>query len=102
MGGYEQPKTPDDPCILQMISCPYSDEVGLSRDGQYKKPDTDALRAARTARKIAISRHACGAILTLIVTSRALLSTDGRTGMRWRVLQIQRDLDVSHLGFGDC
>ena len=37
MGGYAQPQTPDDPCALQMISCPYSEEVGVSRGDQYKE-----------------------------------------------------------------
>ena len=37
MGAMEQPQTPDDPCVLQMISCPYSDEVGVSRASQYKE-----------------------------------------------------------------
>lgn len=36
IGGYEYPKTPDDPCVIQMISCPYG-EVGAPRREQYKQ-----------------------------------------------------------------
>jgi len=36
MGGYEYTKTPDDPCVLQMISCPYG-EVGAPRLEQYRE-----------------------------------------------------------------
>ena len=35
MGGYEYTKTPDDPCVLQMISCPYG-KVGAPRREQYR------------------------------------------------------------------
>ncbi len=35
MGGYEYTKTPDDPCAIQMISCPYG-PVGASRQDQYR------------------------------------------------------------------
>jgi len=34
MGGYEYTKTPDDPCIIQMIHCPYGEE-GAPEDEQY-------------------------------------------------------------------
>jgi spermidine dehydrogenase len=34
MGGYEFTKTPDDPCVIQMISCPYGD-VGAPADEQF-------------------------------------------------------------------
>jgi len=36
MGGYEYTKTPDDPCVIQMISCPYG-EVGAPRLEQYRE-----------------------------------------------------------------
>lgn len=35
MGGYEYTKTPDDPCVIQMISCPYG-AVGEPRRDQYR------------------------------------------------------------------
>ena len=37
MGGYEYTKTPDDPCILQMISCPYGDTIGAPGLEQYRE-----------------------------------------------------------------
>ena len=39
MGGYEYTKTPDDPCVIQMISCPYGETVGA--------PKLDQIREAR-------------------------------------------------------
>lgn len=36
LGGYEYTKTPDDPCVLQMISCPYG-QVGAPRLEQYRE-----------------------------------------------------------------
>jgi spermidine dehydrogenase len=37
MGGYEYTKTPDDPCIIQMISCPYGETVGAPRLEQFRE-----------------------------------------------------------------
>ena len=36
IGGYEYTKTPDDPCVIQMISCPYG-TIGNSRREQFKE-----------------------------------------------------------------
>jgi spermidine dehydrogenase len=36
MGGYEYTKTPDDPCVVQMISCPYG-EMGAPVLEQYRE-----------------------------------------------------------------
>ncbi|NQY10496.1 MAG: NAD(P)/FAD-dependent oxidoreductase [Flavobacteriales bacterium] len=36
IGGYEYTKTPDDPCVIQMISCPYGTEGTPARD-QFKE-----------------------------------------------------------------
>ncbi len=36
MGGYEYTKSPDEPCVIQMISCPYG-QVGLPRLDQYRE-----------------------------------------------------------------
>jgi len=36
MGGYDYTKTPDSPCVLQMISCPYG-EFGAPRNEQYSQ-----------------------------------------------------------------
>jgi spermidine dehydrogenase len=37
MGGYEYTKTPDDPCAIQMISCPYGETVGAPAIEQYQE-----------------------------------------------------------------
>ena len=37
LGGYDYTQTPDDPCVIQMISCPYSEEIGKPRAEQYKE-----------------------------------------------------------------
>ena len=36
LGGYEYTKTPDDSCVIQMISCPYGTE-GLPREDQFRE-----------------------------------------------------------------
>jgi spermidine dehydrogenase len=36
MGGYEYTRTPDDPCVIQMISCPYG-KFGAPRDEQFRE-----------------------------------------------------------------
>ena len=36
MGGYEYTKTPDDPCVIQMISCPFG-TVGAPRVEQFRE-----------------------------------------------------------------
>ncbi len=37
MGGYEYSKSPSDPCVLQMISCPYGDTLGAPKLEQYRE-----------------------------------------------------------------
>lgn len=37
MGGYEYTKTLEDPCVIQMISCPYGETVGAPRLEQYRE-----------------------------------------------------------------
>ena len=37
MGGYEYTKTPDQPCVLQMISCPYGETYGAPEQEQYQQ-----------------------------------------------------------------
>ncbi len=37
MGGYEYTKTPDDPCIIQMIGCPYGQTVGAPQSEQFRE-----------------------------------------------------------------
>lgn len=37
LGGYEYTKTPDDPCVIQMISCPYGETVGAPALDQFRE-----------------------------------------------------------------
>ncbi len=37
LGGYEYSKTPDDPCVIQMIHCPYGETVGAPRLEQFRE-----------------------------------------------------------------
>ncbi len=37
IGGYEYTKTPDDPCIIQMISCQYGETVGAPKLEQFRE-----------------------------------------------------------------
>ena len=37
MGGYQFTESPDEPCVIQMISCPYSEVPGKPREEQYKE-----------------------------------------------------------------
>jgi spermidine dehydrogenase len=37
MGGYEFTRTPDDPCVIQMISCPYGETVGAPILEQFRE-----------------------------------------------------------------
>ena len=37
IGSYEYTKTPDEPCVIQMIHCPYGETVGAPRFEQYQE-----------------------------------------------------------------
>ncbi len=37
MGGYEYTNTPDEPCVIQMIHCPYGETVGAPRLEQFRE-----------------------------------------------------------------
>ena len=37
MAGYEYTKTPEDPCLIQMISCPYGATIGAPAMEQYRE-----------------------------------------------------------------
>jgi spermidine dehydrogenase len=37
IGGYEYTKSPDHPCVIQMIHCPYGETIGAPRLEQYKE-----------------------------------------------------------------
>ena len=37
MGGYEYTRTPSEPCVIQMISCPYGETVGAPKIEQFRE-----------------------------------------------------------------
>lgn len=37
LDGYRYTESPDEPCVIQMISCPYSETVGKPREEQYRE-----------------------------------------------------------------
>jgi len=37
LGDYQYTQSPDDPCVIQMISCPYGETLGESQAEQYKQ-----------------------------------------------------------------
>ncbi len=37
MGGYQYTQSPNDPCVIQMISCPYGETVGAPRLEQFRE-----------------------------------------------------------------
>ena len=37
IGGYEYTKTPKDPCVIQMVSCPYGETIGAPALEQYRE-----------------------------------------------------------------
>ena len=37
IGGYEYTKTPNDPCVIQMVSCPYGETIGAPALEQYRE-----------------------------------------------------------------
>ncbi len=37
MGGYKFTQSPNDPCVIQMVSCPYGETIGAPKSEQYKE-----------------------------------------------------------------
>jgi spermidine dehydrogenase len=59
MGGYEYARTPDDPCVIQMICCPYG-EVGAPVLEQFREARYQMLSLQFAAYKTEIRRHLTG------------------------------------------
>ncbi|MBT5218152.1 MAG: NAD(P)/FAD-dependent oxidoreductase [Woeseia sp.] len=59
MGGYEYTKTPDDPCVIQMISCPYG-TVGDTRLEQFREARYKMLSLQFDDYEQEIRRHLSG------------------------------------------
>ena len=60
LGGYEYTQTPDDPCVIQMISCPYSKEVGKPRAEQYREARYQMLSRQFSDYETEIREHLSG------------------------------------------
>jgi len=59
MGGYEYTKTPDDPCVIQMISCPYGN-AGTPRLEQFREARSRMLSLQFEDYETEIRRHLSG------------------------------------------
>jgi len=59
MGGYEYSKTPDDPCVIQMICCPYG-EVGAPAQEQFREARYKMLSLQFADYEQEIRRHLTG------------------------------------------
>jgi spermidine dehydrogenase len=59
MGGYEYTKSPDDPCVLQMISCPYG-QVGTPMREQFREARYRMLSLTFNDYEQEIRRHLSG------------------------------------------
>lgn len=60
MGGYEYTKTPDDPCVLQMISCPYGETMGAPAQDQFYEARYRMLDSEFTDYEKEIREHLSG------------------------------------------
>ena len=59
LGGYEYTKTPDDPCVIQMISCPYG-KVGTPAHEQHRDARLGMLALQFSDYEQEIRRHLSG------------------------------------------
>ena len=57
IGGYEYTKTPDDPCVIQMISCPYGKIIGAPAIEQYREVRYKMLERVRQSSTLFHHRH---------------------------------------------
>lgn len=60
MGGYEYTTSPDQPCIIQMISCPYGETVGAPREEQFREARYRMLGRQFRDYETEIRRHLSG------------------------------------------
>jgi len=60
LGGYQFTQSPDHPCVIQMISCPYSDEVGKPRAEQYREARYQMLSRQFSDYETEIREHLSG------------------------------------------
>lgn len=60
MGGYQYTQTPDQPCVLQMISCPYGETYGAPEQDQYQEARYMMLDTKFSEYEEEIRRHLSG------------------------------------------
>ena len=60
MGGYHYTQKPEDPCVIQMISCPYSEEIGKPRAEQYREARYQMLSRQFSDYETEIREHLSG------------------------------------------
>jgi spermidine dehydrogenase len=60
IGGYRYTQGPDDPCVIQMISCPYSEVLGRPRAEQYREARYQMLGTPFSAYEEEVRSHLSG------------------------------------------
>ena len=60
IGGYEYTKSPNDPCVIQMIHCPYGKTVGAPRLEQYREARYEMLSLQFKDYEDEIRKHLSG------------------------------------------
>ena len=60
LGGYQYTQSPNEPCVMQMISCPYSEVLGKPRAEQYKEARYEMLGRQFTHYETEIRDHLSG------------------------------------------
>ncbi|MCH1491660.1 MAG: NAD(P)/FAD-dependent oxidoreductase [Luminiphilus sp.] len=60
LGGYRYTSGPNEPCVIQMISCPYSEEPGKPRADQYREARYRMLDTPFSAYEEAVRNHLDG------------------------------------------
>ena len=60
LGGYRYTQGPDDPCVVQMISCPYGEVLGRPRAEQYREARYQMLGTPFSAYEEEVRSHLSG------------------------------------------
>ena len=60
LGGYQYTRGPEEPCVIQMISCPYSEEVGKPREEQYREARYRMLEMTFSSYEAEVRNHLNG------------------------------------------
>jgi spermidine dehydrogenase len=60
LGGYRYTQGPDDPCVVQMISCPYGEVLGRPRAEQYREARYQMLGTPFAAYEEEVRSHLSG------------------------------------------